>query len=326
MRPSQACRAVLGAFLLAGAAAQAEDREANQVLLAPGQSVRFIDADNPGINAVVTAPHDAYLNLSRLIAASEKTGIFSIVTAIQIKSVGSIVSNADGSLSLQPASDHPYFVPRNVAPGPGRITLQGGTAVFAHGRTTIHSDSIVQPAAPRARAPDTAVPVAGARNEQQALPTAPRSVLGQAVPSGPAGPRQPVTVQGAITLPVGGSAVGSSGGAMPVNVMATPAIGSAATFNVGQNSSVNVIQPSGGVSLNAVSGGNITIGGTLSTNGNIVIINPAGTVTMNPGTVATGSISISTAGAPVTGAPITAGGAVTTMGSKGLPPPGIVVK
>jgi len=135
-------------FLLAGAAAQAQDAGPSEILLAPGKSIRIFDAGNPGINAVVTAPEDAYLNLSRLIAASEKAGIFSVVTSIQIRPAGSIVSNADGSLSLRPALDEIFFVPKDAAPSPRRVTLQGGTAVFDRGRTVFRSDAVDRPPAP----------------------------------------------------------------------------------------------------------------------------------------------------------------------------------
>jgi hypothetical protein len=322
MQLVQAYRVVLSVALLAGAAAQAQDGSPSEVLLAPGKSVRIFDAGNPGINVAVTAPEDAYLNLSRLIAASEKVGIFAVVTGIQIRSAGRIVSNADGSLSLQPAADETYFVPRNAELGPRRITIEGGTAIFDRGRTVFQSDTIVRPAG--ASAP---VPVPGSRNEQPLLPATARPAVGAAAPASPVAPVQTVPNPGAIAVPTGGAVV-STGGAAALNVTATPAAGNMTNFSIGSSPGVTVTQSAGGVTLNAVPGSTLNIGGNMSATGNLVINNPGGTINVAPGTVMpSGNITFNTAQPMTSGAFVSnsasvpssgisiGGGAITTTGS-----------
>ncbi len=137
------------AFLLACSAALAQDRGANEVLLAPGRSLVFSDAANPGRTVVVTAPEDAYIDLSRLVPAVEKAGIFSIVATLQTKAASSLASNADGSMSLRPAPAQSYFVPKDAPPGPGRITVMGGEAILDKGQVVFRAKRFIQPGAPR---------------------------------------------------------------------------------------------------------------------------------------------------------------------------------
>jgi hypothetical protein len=135
------------ALLLACAAVLADERGAGEVLLAPGRSLTFYDAAKPGPGVVVTSPADAYINLSRLVPAIEKSGIHWIVTGLQVKSAGNLASNADGSMSLRPAPAHSYFVPKNAAPGPGRVTVMGGTAVLDKGQVVFRAERIQDSAA-----------------------------------------------------------------------------------------------------------------------------------------------------------------------------------
>lgn len=309
----QAYRAVPLAFLLACSAVQAEDRSADQVLLAPGKTITFSDSANPGINVVVTAPDDSYINLSRLVAASEKAGIYSIMTTVQIKAASSIVSNADGSLSLRPASSQSYFVPKDAAPAPGRITLEGGTALLDRGRVVIHSDRIVQPG--------VVTPVPG-RPVPHATPQVP-SVAAR--PAGTPVIASPVQLGGgpvAGTLMSGSASVTQpSGTSLQVIHQTTRTVASFSSFNVGNTGGVTVTAPSGGATLYRAQGGNITFTGTLSatgTNGNVVIINPGGTVTVGPNTVLpAGGLSISTTSTPMVPNSVT----VTTTGGIKLPTP-----
>ena len=244
-----------GAVLLAGCvAAHAEDRSANQVLLAPGASMTFSDAANPGINVVVTAPADSYLNLSRLAAASEKHGIYAITTTVQVKAAGAIVSNADGSLSLRPASEQSIFVPKDAAPAPGRITLEGGTALLNRGQVFIHSDRVVNSGAqvPAARPAVNATP--------PVIPAQPSGMLRATAAPAP--------------VPTPGIAVTT--GTATLNTTATPSTITFGSFNVGTGTGVTVTQGGGVTTLQSAQGGNINITGNLSNAGNVVIINPGG--------------------------------------------------
>jgi hypothetical protein len=257
-------------FTCLHAHAQAQEGGANQVLLEPGRSIAFTDTKRPGVNLVVTAPGDAYIDLSRMMASSEKEGIFALLTGMQIKSAGSIVSNADGSLSLRPASGQSFYVPRDAAPRPGRITLEGGTAVLDRGQMVIHADRVLRAGVP--------VPVQ-ANAGLPAMPVVPvQSTAGVKPITAP--PSASITLQG---------------------------------FNVGSGAALNIVQPSGAVSINSAPGGNVSVTGNLSSTGNIVIVNPGGSVTISPGTIITGgSINISTVPIPSQGF----GATVLTTGSK----------
>jgi hypothetical protein len=148
MQLAQACRVVVSVFLLAGGAAQAQESTQNEVLLAPGKFLRVFDAANPGLNVIITAPEDAYVNLSRLFAASEKVGILAAITALQTRPAGNIVLNLNGTLSLEPTPDGSYFVLKDSPADSRRITVEGGTAIFDRGRTHFQSDTIIRPAPP----------------------------------------------------------------------------------------------------------------------------------------------------------------------------------
>ena len=76
-------------------------------LLGPGKSLLFVDAENPGRNVSVTAPEDAYINLSLMVQAILKEGIYSVVATFHVKAASNLASNADGSISLRPAPINP---------------------------------------------------------------------------------------------------------------------------------------------------------------------------------------------------------------------------
>ena len=103
-RQVQAYLVVPLAFFFACAAALVGDGGAGEVLLAPGKTLTFYDAAKPASPVVVTAPDDAYINLSRLVPVVEKAGIYSIVSTLQVKAAGRLASNADGSMSLRTAA------------------------------------------------------------------------------------------------------------------------------------------------------------------------------------------------------------------------------
>lgn len=112
--------------LLAGTAA-AED-----LFLAPGRSLTILDAADPAVRVVVTAPHDAPLNLSSILVTDPKERVSSIVTRMQVEPARALARDADGSVSLEGKPD--AVKPR------GRM-LQGGVLVFTAGRYIYHPDA-----------------------------------------------------------------------------------------------------------------------------------------------------------------------------------------
>lgn len=121
-----------------------------QVLLLPGRSMTFVDVERPGVNVVLTAPPDAYLDVSKLAAAGEKHGIFTVLTTVQVRSAGRLVWRADGSVALRPAFEESFYLPISAAPMGGRVLIEGGAAVHDRGRVTIYSNRVVSPVVPTA--------------------------------------------------------------------------------------------------------------------------------------------------------------------------------
>jgi len=125
------------ALLLAAFAAQADD-----LLLAPGRSVTLLDAADPSMRVVITAPRDAPLNLSALLRVDPKEGMHSVVTRIQLQQARGLTANADGSVSLGGSAPQ--------SPATRASVLEGGVLVYDKGHYTVHP---VKPAASAAAAP-----------------------------------------------------------------------------------------------------------------------------------------------------------------------------
>jgi hypothetical protein len=130
--------------LLLSASALADD-----LLLAPGKSITILDAADPSVRVVITAPPDAPLNLSTLLVTDPKESVYSIVTRMQLDPASGLSMNADGSLALSPAA---------VPPAQSANMLQGGVLVFSAGKYTLHPAA--EPAPPQAT-PAAAAPSPG---------------------------------------------------------------------------------------------------------------------------------------------------------------------
>lgn len=118
-------------------------------MLAPAASVTIIDAENPSVRLVVTAPADAPLDLSSLLSLQPGESVYSIVTRLQTRAAGGMELNPDGSVSLSAASPSPAGTP---TPG-----LAGGVLVYDAGRWVLRKGAVAQangpaPAAQQARA------------------------------------------------------------------------------------------------------------------------------------------------------------------------------
>lgn len=122
--------------LLAGTAA------AQGLFLAPGKSLTILDAADPAVRVVVTAPRDAPLDLSSILVTDPEARVSSIVTRIQVEPASALAREADGSVSLDAK-------PRVEKPR-GRM-LQGGVLVFTAGKYVYHPENSSQ--AQESRAP-----------------------------------------------------------------------------------------------------------------------------------------------------------------------------
>jgi hypothetical protein len=123
--PAALRRAVL-CFALVPLAALAEE-----LLLAPGKSITILDAEDPRVRVVITAPANAPLDLTALLTTTPGESIRSVVTRIQLRQARDLVANADGSLSLSRAP-----LP---SPAQGATMLEGGVLVHQAGKYVLHS-------------------------------------------------------------------------------------------------------------------------------------------------------------------------------------------
>jgi hypothetical protein len=149
----------LGLLLALCAAALAADG----LLLAPGASVVVVDAAEPSSRLVLTAPQNAPLDLTPLLALQAGESVRSIVTRIQMNPAGGLTMNADGSLSLSAAT-----LPGARAPTPG---LAGGVLIYDAGKWLLRPGTAVQAVSepvppPPAAAQRATIYKAGATREQ----------------------------------------------------------------------------------------------------------------------------------------------------------------
>ena len=152
-----AARAFLLAALLAGNALAAD------LILAPGASVTILDAGDPAVRIVMTAPPNTTLDLSELLTLKAEESVRSIVTRFQASYAGSMARNADGSITLGPSGPA-----QSRAPTPG---LAGGVLVRNGDKWMLHpGEQAAAAATPKPAAPQQGtqrqIYKAGATREQ----------------------------------------------------------------------------------------------------------------------------------------------------------------
>lgn len=242
---------VIGALLACAPAAAG-----NELLLAPGKSVTFLDAANPAVRIVLTAPEDAALDLGTLLDTSSP---LSIVTGLQARKPARLVANADGSVSIAAAPSLQQEAK----------VLDGGVLVFDAGRLTLHPESVLLA---RSRTSD-ARGLPGTAGE----PPLPAFVT-SAVRPGAAALAVPATGQVAGTVTAGTAALALPGGIL--NTSNTITFGS--SFSVtgsgtltssgsidGSPTSSGAVQIQGGTI--SVGGSPLTTTGTVSTGGAVTL-------------------------------------------------------
>jgi filamentous hemagglutinin family protein len=265
MHPRQAYRAVPLAFLLACAVAQAQDGSPSQILLAPGKSITFVDQSNAGMQVVITAPAAAHLNLSHVIAASEKFGMYSVLLGSQINEAGEVVRNADGSVALRSGGGR--FIATGTPLPANHVTLGGGLISVVGTQFTVHTNQILSSATvlQNISTPRPAVTLTSPQETAKPVPT----------------------------VPTGASVVATPG--MQIAQPAQQSVANWQSFSIGAGNSVNVIQPnSSGASLNRVTGVQPSVVyGTMGANGQITLQNAGAGVSITP--TANGGVTINTA-------------------------------
>lgn len=104
---------------------------AADLVLPPGGSVVVLDAGDPAARLVITAPANAPLDITPLLALKPDENIYSIVTRLQSHPAGGMMLNDDGSVSLSAAG-----TPSRRAPTAG---LAGGVLIRQGGAWTLRA-------------------------------------------------------------------------------------------------------------------------------------------------------------------------------------------
>jgi len=151
-------RILLVLVLALGAAAQARA----QLMLAPGKTIVVLDASDPTMRLVLTAPADAALDLDPLLRAKKGEDVRSYATRPPLDAASGLARGSDGAVVLQAAP----------APQAG-LLLQGGTLMFERGNWRVvggeQGSATAGPAAePALVAPNVTVSKEGVSAEQAA--------------------------------------------------------------------------------------------------------------------------------------------------------------
>lgn len=118
------------ALLMALSTLPAIGAGADRLVLAPGKSVTLLNAADPSLRVVLTAPADRPLDVSALIGGLRASEVYSLATRMPAEPASAIVRNADGSLALGAS-------PAALPAGP---MLRGGVIVVNRG-TVAHSST-----------------------------------------------------------------------------------------------------------------------------------------------------------------------------------------
>ena len=142
------------AFLLALAIGIAGGAFGAELVLAPGASVTVLDAADPTVRIVMTAPPNTTLDLTELLSLKPEESVRSIVTRVQGGgSAGGMTRNADGSITLAPGGPA-----QSRQPTPG---LAGGVLIRSGEQWTLQPG-----AAPTAPSGQRSIYKAGVTREQ----------------------------------------------------------------------------------------------------------------------------------------------------------------
>lgn len=76
---------------------------ADRLVVAPGKTVMLVNAADPSLRVVLTAPADRPLDVSDLIGGMRASELYSLATRMPVRANG-MVRNADGSVSLGAAA------------------------------------------------------------------------------------------------------------------------------------------------------------------------------------------------------------------------------
>lgn len=110
---------------------------AERLVVAPGKSVTLVNAADPSLRVVLTAPADRPLDVSALLGGMRASELYSLATRMPAHATA-LVRNPDGSVSLGAAP----------AAAPAGPMLQNGVIVVDGGTISHHPEAPAAAAAP----------------------------------------------------------------------------------------------------------------------------------------------------------------------------------
>ena len=110
---------------------------ADRLVVAPGKTVTLVNAADPSLRVVLTAPADRPLDVSALIGGMRASELYSLATRMPVQANG-MMRNADGSVSLG----------ATVASVPSGPMLQNGVIVVDRGTVAHHAEAPAAASAP----------------------------------------------------------------------------------------------------------------------------------------------------------------------------------
>ena len=134
-----------------------------ELVLAPGASVTILDAADPSVRIVMTAPPGTTLDLTELLSLKPEESVRSIVTRFQGSQAGAMARNADGSITLAPNAPAQG---RQPTPGlAGGVLIRNGEQWMLQPGATAAAPANPNPA-PAAPSGQRSIYKAGATREQ----------------------------------------------------------------------------------------------------------------------------------------------------------------
>ena len=135
-----------------------------ELILAPGASVTILDATDPSLRIVMSAPVDQMLDLTELLLLKPEESVRSIVTRFQANYAGGMTRNPDGSITLGPPAPSPA---RRPTPGlAGGVLIRDGANWTLHPGATSAQASAPPPAKPAPATTQRTIYKAGVTREQ----------------------------------------------------------------------------------------------------------------------------------------------------------------
>lgn len=145
------------------------------VMLAAGHSVQLVDASNPSLQVVVSAPADSALNLGEVVAQGGRIGIFgALVNQRGLASADSAVLGENGKVLLRSSG-------RTMVEGGSRTSARGGEVAILGPQVGVTGNAVVDAGAPAGSAGNGGTVLVGGdyRGANAAVPNSQQVFVGK---------------------------------------------------------------------------------------------------------------------------------------------------